>query len=66
MCGLEEWASMPDRFDNTWGIVKESGESSAFVSMIALVSCLTLCFSCFSTSIRPNITDKQENFLRKV
>ena len=22
----KEWDGMPDRFDNTWGIVKESGE----------------------------------------
>nr|POE46205.1 hypothetical protein CFP56_60594 [Quercus suber] len=30
VCRPEEWKSMPDGFDNTWGIVKESSESSAF------------------------------------
>ena len=28
----KEWDSMPDGFDNTWGIVRESGESSVSVS----------------------------------
>ena len=28
VCRLEEWDGMPDRFDNTWGVVKKSGESS--------------------------------------
>ena len=48
VCKPDEWASIPNGFDNTWGIVKESGESSAFVPWIALVPCLTLVFfSCF-------------------
>ena len=36
MCIPEEWASMPNRFDNTWGIVKESSDSSAFVPLIVM------------------------------
>lgn len=28
LCRPEVWACMPDRFNNTWGIIKESGESS--------------------------------------
>ena len=31
LCRLEKWDSIPDGFDNTWGIVKESGESSVFI-----------------------------------
>ena len=66
MCRPEEWVTIPDGFDNTWVIVKESGECLAFVSLITLVSCFTLSFSCFSASIRLNIIDEQEDFLRKV
>ena len=25
VCRLEEWASMPHGFDNTWGIIKDLG-----------------------------------------
>lgn len=28
VCGLEEWDSMPNDFDSTWGIVRESGVPS--------------------------------------
>ena len=38
VCRPEEWDSMPNGFDNTWGIVKESGGSS--VSIFALALCL--------------------------
>ena len=32
VCCLEEWVSMPHGFDNTWGIVKDSGlVSTAFI-----------------------------------
>jgi len=31
ICRPDKWASIPNGFDNTWGIIKESGESSAFV-----------------------------------
>ena len=58
MCRPEEWASMLDKFNNMWGIVKESGESSAFVSLIVVALCLTLRFSCLSTFVLPDITDK--------
>ena len=34
VCRPEEWTSMPDGFDNTWGIVKESGEPSAFLMFV--------------------------------
>ena len=30
VCRPEEWTSIPNGFDNTWGIIKESGESLAF------------------------------------
>ena len=66
MCRPEEWASIPNEFDNMWGIIKESGESLAFVSVITLFPSLTLCFSCFSASVHLDITDKQEDFLGKV
>ena len=31
VCKPEEWDSMPDEFDNTWGVLNESGESAASV-----------------------------------
>jgi len=31
VCKLEEWDSMPDEFDNTWGVLNEYGESAASV-----------------------------------
>lgn len=30
VCRPEVWTSIPDGFDNTWGIIKEFGESLAF------------------------------------
>ena len=41
---------MTGRFDNTWGVVKESGESSVsfFVAPSALIVYLTFCSFCFS------------------
>ena len=65
MCRPKEWASIPDGFDDAWGIFKESSESLAFISSITLVSCLTLSFSCFSASVHSDIIDEQEDFLRK-
>ena len=47
ICRPDEWASIPNGFDNTWRIIKESGESSAFVPLIALALCLTLVFLAF-------------------
>ena len=37
MCRPKEWDGMPDKFNNTWGIVKEFGESlvSLFVALSA-------------------------------
>ena len=66
MCRPEEWASIPEEFDNMWGIIKESGESLAFISVITLFPSLTLCFSCFSASVHLDITDEQEDFWGKV
>ena len=34
VCGPEEWDSMPNDFDSTWGIVRESGVPSAFCHTI--------------------------------
>ena len=66
VCRPEEWASIPNEFDNMWGIIKESGESLAFVSVITLFPSLTLCFSCFSASVHLDITNEPEDFLGKV
>ena len=57
---------MLNRFDNTWGIIKESGESSAFVPLIVVALCLTLRFSYLLAFILLDITDEQENFLKRV
>ena len=50
VCRPEEWNSMPDGFDNTWGIVKESGESlvSFPCCLIGFIMYLTLCFPFFN------------------
>ena len=41
---------MTCRFDNTWGVVKESGESlvSFFIALSALIVYLTFCSFCLS------------------
>ena len=59
---------MLDRFDNTWGIVKESGESSVsfLCYFFGFIMYLTLCSLLFSAQVRPKIIDDHENFLRKV
>ena len=38
VCRPEEWDSMPDGFDNTWGIVKKSSELSVSFPVASLVS----------------------------
>ena len=57
---------MPEGFNNTWGFVKKSNESSAFVPLIVLALCLTVVVSCFLASVLPDIIDEQENFHRRV
>ena len=59
---------MPDGFDNTWGIVKEFGESSmsSFCYLAGFTMYLTLALFCFSAQVRLEISDEQENFLRRV
>ena len=48
MCRLEEWDSMLNKFDNTWGIVKESGGPSFFLISISSTSISTyIFFFCF-------------------
>ena len=44
MCRLEEWDSMLNKFDNTWGIVKESGGPSFFLISISSTSISTYIF----------------------
>ena len=63
----KEWDGMPDRFDNTWGIVKESGESlvSLFVAPSAQIVYLTFCSFGFSAEVCPEITNEQENFFKR-
>ena len=54
ICRPKEWASMPDKFDNSYGIVKESNEllMSFLVASSVLVMYLTLCsFLFFSSSL---------------
>ena len=52
VCKPEEWDSMLDGFDNTWGIAKESGVSSVFIFTIlnAFVMHLTSPFFVFNPS----------------
>lgn len=42
VCRIEEWDGMLDGFDNTWGIVKEFGESS----MSLLCRCRLVSLNC--------------------
>ena len=51
---------MLDKFDNTWGIVKESGESSvSFLSyFFGFIMYLTLCSLLFLAQVRPEITQE--------
>ena len=51
MCRPEKWDSMPNGFDNTWGIVRESGVPLDFILTtlsyfcMYLTSLLSLAFS---------------------
>ena len=65
---------MPHGFDNTWGIVKDSGLmpstfSYPFNRMFFVLFCkyfnVVIIFS-ISTSICPSITDEQEAFIQRV
>ena len=67
MCRLEEWDSMPNKFDNTWGIVKESGGPSFFLISISSTSISTyIFFFLFPAQVRPEIINEQESFIRRV
>ena len=70
VCLQEEWAMMPQGFDNIWGIVKDLGlvPSSClpFPLFISLQVFNVVCFPHFSASIRPFITDEQEAFICRV
>ena len=54
MCRLEEWDSMLNKFDNTWGIVKESGGPSFFLISISSTSISTYIFFFFVSSPGPS------------
>ena len=44
MCRQEEWDSMPHSFDNTWGIVKDSGlVPFAFYPLFIYLLCINRC-----------------------
>lgn len=60
VCRPKEWDSMPDRFDNTWGVVRVSSESSIFISYYLVSLCILLSALCFLAQVRPQITDEQE------
>ena len=66
VCRLEEWATMPHGFDNTWGIVKDSSLTPSIFALtfsIYLISVLMLFFSFFNYS---NIIDEQEAFIHRI
>ena len=48
VCRPEEWDSMPNGFDNTWGIVRESSVPFVFnPTTLSVLSCIYRPFSCF-------------------
>ena len=50
---------MPDWFDNTWGIIRESGVSSVFLISTSSASASTyIYFLLFPTQVHPEITDE--------
>ena len=55
-------------FDNTWAFVRDSGyfrQPSFFCFEVALLT-FFLPFLFFSANTRPQITDEQEEFIRRV
>lgn len=38
VCKPEEWDSMPNRFDDNWGVLDKSSESSVSVSLFILLT----------------------------
>lgn len=67
MCRLEEWDSMPNNFNNTWGIVRESSVPFVFFISTSFTSVNTYTyFLLFPTQVRSKITDEQKSFIRHV
>ena len=60
VCRPEEWDSMPDEFNNTWGIVRESGVSFVFFISTSSASVNTYTFCCFQLrSVRRLLTSRR-------
>lgn len=58
---------MPHGFDNTLGIMKDSGLVPSVFLLFSLFICLSILMSSASpASVRPCIIDKQEAFIRQV
>lgn len=60
---------MPGEFDNTQGIVRESGVSSTFLISTPSIFANTYIFFFFlllPAQVRPEMTDEQESFIRHI
>ena len=70
VCHREEWVTMPHGFDNSQGIVKDSGFVPSTCLLFSLFICLkffnVIHFSLFSTSVHPRISEEQEAFIHRV
>ena len=72
VCRPEEWDTMPHGFDNTLGIVKDSGLVPSTLALLLLFFFLiySLCSNVvvfpFSASIHPSITNEREAFVQWV
>ena len=66
VCRPKEWDSMPRGFDNTLGIVRESGVSSIFIFYYPVYFCFVSNTFSFLAQARPQISDEQEGFIRHV
>ena len=69
VCRPEEWDTMPNGFDNTWGIIKDSGLILSMFSLLLSTFSSVLMSSSFffiSASIRPSISNEQEAFIQRV
>ena len=72
MCRLDEWDSIGDKYDNTWGILNKFGKSSIIALPIYILhtftnpSCFLFLSFFFLAQVRPSISQEEVDFFERV
>ena len=73
VCRPDEWDKLPGGyFDNTWAYIRESGCPPFFLPSLFIfqgnltVSFNTVCFPFVSAIARPEVSDEQGEFIRRI